>query len=213
MNNNIVSRSAPLAAALLAFAGAVGMSAAQAATLSVLPSATTVSAGESVDVAVVVSGLGDGAAPSLGAYDLVLGYDGLLLGFDTGSFGDPDLGNQLDLSGLGSFQLLNDGMSGVRAVELSFDAEADLDALQADSFTLFTLTFVADGGAGTSALTLAVNDLADAAGGFLTATVVNGAVTVVPVPAAGLLLLTAVGALGGITRRRRAGTGGGHATC
>ena len=78
--------------------------------------------------------------------------------------------------------------------ELSFDPPADLDSLQAGSFTLGTLAFLAIS-SGLSDLGLSVNALGDASGNPLTMGVQSGRVVVnaafVPEPAVLLLLLVA----------------------
>ena len=76
-----------------------------AATLSVNPVSQTVNAGSSFNVELVVSGLSNGTAPSLAAYDLYFNYDPTLLSFNNASYGDPILGDQLDIALLGSFTI------------------------------------------------------------------------------------------------------------
>ena len=54
--------------------GLLHMGAASAISLEAIPSSATISLGDSVDVEILIGGLGDGSAPSLGAYDIDLTY-------------------------------------------------------------------------------------------------------------------------------------------
>jgi hypothetical protein len=174
--------------------------AANAFTLSVVPQSPSVSLGGTLTVDVVAAGLLDGSAPSIGTYDLSLSYDSALL-----SLADVTFGSGLDVNGLGSMQDTSASTPGVaNAFELSFDSIADLNQLQPGTFSLFTLVFHA-GAIGTSALTLAINALGDAAGNALTPDVANATVSVapVPLPAAAWLLLSGIAATSGFVRRRR----------
>lgn len=65
----------------------------QAITLGFSPAAQNVVAGAPADVAITISGLGDGTAPSLGTFDLVIDFDPAVLSFSNVSFGDPVLGD------------------------------------------------------------------------------------------------------------------------
>ncbi|MGZ8239171.1 MAG: PEP-CTERM sorting domain-containing protein [Methylobacter sp.] len=109
-------------------------------------------------------------------------------------FGDPSLGDQLALGqSAESFFTPRDGS--VNLVELSFDTVADLSTLQADSFTLATLSFNALT-AGVSPLNISLNAIGDANGDPLPIeTITAGSVTVeanangsVPEPATWLLV-------------------------
>ena len=126
--------------------------------------------------------------------DLDVTFDDSILSFLGFTFGDPILGDQLDLSGLGSLTDVAPGAGTVNLFELSFDPPADLDSLQAGSFTLGTLAFLAIS-SGLSDLGLSVNALGDASGNPLTMGVQSGRVVVnaafVPEPAVLLLLLVA----------------------
>jgi hypothetical protein len=108
-------------------------------------------------------------------------------------WGDPVLGDQLDLLGLGSLASATPGSGLVNVFELSFDSVDDLNNLQAADFILARLLFDT-ASAGISALTLNINALGDAFGDALTANVQDGSVTVtsttiVPEPSSILLLL------------------------
>ena len=61
----------------------------QAITLGFSPAAQNVVAGAPADVAITISGLGDGTAPSLSTFDLVIDFDPAVLSFSSVSFGDP----------------------------------------------------------------------------------------------------------------------------
>ena len=176
---------------------------ADAATLQVVPSAAQVNVGGTVQVAFTVANLIDLAAPSLGDYDLDVNFNAAVLGFNSVSWGDPVLGDQLDLAHLGSFAQIDSStaLTGkVNLFELSFDDVAALNNTQAGSFTLFTLTFdvLANG---VSPITIGVNALGDAHGTGLSAQVTNGSVSAVPVPGALPLFASALLAAG--LRRRR----------
>jgi hypothetical protein len=178
---------------------------AQAIVIGFDPSSQTVAPGASVDVELTVSGLGDFAPDSLSVFDLDVSFDPAVLSFSAVAFGDPVLGDQLDLFGFGSFTDVVSGVGVVNLLELSFDLPGDLDTLQAGSFTLATLTFDALA-VGTSALSVAINALGDSFGDPLDATLAGGSVTVnaaVAMPEPGTLWLLAIGLLGlGLLRRR-----------
>ena len=158
----------------------------------------------SVDVALQISGLVDLAAPSLGTFDLDISFDPAVLHPPTVVFGDPVLGDQLDLFALGAISLATPAPGAVNLFELSLDTVADLNALQAGAFTLATLTF-APRSTGTSFVNASINALGDALGDPLDATVVPATVTVdvtqVPEPHALVLLAAGLGAFA--FRRRR----------
>ena len=143
---------------------------AAAITLRVDPAAQDATIGSTVNVGVIISGLGSGAAPSLSTFDLVATFDDSILSFVGFAFGDPVLGDQLDLSGLGSLTGVSGGVGTVNLFELSLDSAADLNALQPGSFTLGTLAFSAVS-TGVSAVGLSINALGDANGDPLQSTV------------------------------------------
>jgi hypothetical protein len=158
--------------------------------------------GDSVDIGIVISGLDSGVAPSLSTYDLDLYFDQSQLSFASAVFGDSVLGNQLDLFNFGS----NPAFTGITSpgvlnlFELSFDSSADLNDLQADSFTLATLTFNILN-AGTSQLDILINALGDADGNSLgDATATPAAITTVPLPPAFFMMFSGLFAV--LTTRR-----------
>lgn len=164
---------------------------AQAITISLNPTSPITTVSSSFDVALVISGLGSGTAPSLGAFDLDVGYDSVVLGFSNVVFG-----NQLDLFSLGSLTFFSSGAGSVNLYQLSLDDLNDLNTLQADSFTLATLSFNALS-AGVSPLSISLNAISDADGNALAIdSIVGDSVTVnanpntgsVPEPAAWMLL-------------------------
>lgn len=181
---------------------------AEAATLTITPSAPSVSEGGQVSVDLTVSGLGDGAAPSLGTYDLDLFFDSGLLGVSSVTFGD-----QLDLFGLGGLQITDNSVAGTLNIfELSFDTIDDLNTLQLSEFRLATITFDTLS-AGIAALTLGINAFGDAFGDPLDVTTGSttfeiAGVSEVPIPGALPLMASVLGGIFGFrklqSRRRSA---------
>ncbi|WP_174624492.1 hypothetical protein, partial [Candidatus Methylobacter favarea] len=166
----------------------------KAITLSWTPVTASAATGSSLDMALIISGLGDHVSPSLGVFDIDVDYEPSILGLGGVVFGDPGLGDQLalDQSADRSFTP-RDGS--VNLYELSFDTVADLNTLQAGSFTLATLSFNALS-AGVSPLNISLNAIGDANADSLSIEPVTaGPVTVeanadgsVPEPATWLLV-------------------------
>lgn len=176
---------------------------AHAINLDFIPPSQTVVTGTPIDVGIAISRLGAGSAPSLGTFDVVVNFDPTILGFNSVAYGDPGLGDQLDLFGFGSFIVTTPGLGFVNLFELSFDFPIDLDTLQAGSFTLATLTFDTLM-PGTSPLGLNVNALGDSFGDTLSAEVGSGSVDVVPEPAT--IFLFGSGVIGLVAWRVKAAT-------
>lgn len=178
--------------------------------LSIIPASQNTTVSSTVNAALVISGLGSGAAPSLGTFDVDVSFNSAILGLNNVVFGDPALGDQLDILGLGSLFISTPGAGMVNLFELSFDLSSDLDSFQAESFTLATLNFDALS-AGTSSLAISINALGDALGVTMVADSRNGSVTpadlsnnptpTVPEPSS--LLLITIGILGMIALAQR----------
>ena len=165
--------------------------------VSISPTSQSATAGSQVHANLVVSGLGDRATPSLGTFDVNVGFDPAIL-----SFISADFGNQLDILGLGSIQTVTRGIGVFVLFELSLDQPSDLDTLQKGSFTLASLNFNALA-AGTSALRISIIALGDSMGNPLVADSVNGNVNVTAVPEPSSYLLMGVGFLGLVLIRRQ----------
>lgn len=200
------------ALAVLALAG--GPQPARGITIDLVGPAGPVALGDPVLISVVVLGLGAGAAPSLGAWDLDVFFDATRMSTNAGAvaFGDPVQGDQLDIDPGGA---VGDGSDTLETLSLSAGtvelaqlaglgvAGADLDAFQLASFVLAEITFTAIGpGPALFGVCNPVSDpfctLADAFGQPLAFNVSGALVQTVPEPGIGLLL-----AVGGIAVLRR----------
>lgn len=173
-----------------------------AITIGLAPAVVTGTVGLAFDLDVVVSGLGNGVAPSLGAYDLDITFDPTLLTFDSTSFGGG--------LGAGSLQFSGAAAGVVDLAEVSLLSPAQLDALQSDSFVLATLRFtpIAEG---TSSLGFSQAIAGDGFGAPLQVT--TGGARVVAegvIPEPGALALFALGALA-VARATRVAARGGRA--
>jgi len=146
------------------------------AILTITPDTQSVSAGSPVSFAVNISGLGSGIA--LGAYVLDIGFDSALLNFTQATFGDPLLGDQLDLLNTGSNAPAATPSQGkINLIEFSLDDPTTLIANQASNFTLTTLSFTSLT-QGTSPITLSVNSLTDANANDIQSSTLNGSVAI-----------------------------------
>ena len=165
-----------------------------AVSLDLSPASSSVNLGDQVQVELRISGLGDGTAPSLGAYDFMLAFNPTVLGFSAFSFGDSILGNQLDLAGFGTVAGFDGGTPGQLSVfEISLDLSTDLDTLQAGAFALGTISFNTLGN-GVSALEFTSVLFSDAGGNPLAVQFGSGSISV-PEPVSGGLMVAAAVAL------------------
>lgn len=140
--------------------------------LSISPSQQLASLGTPVQADVLISGLGDGTAPSLGAFDIKVTFDPGVL-----EFSGYSLGTQL---GSNPIVAVKPGLGVVNLSAISLASATLLNNAQAGSFSLATLSFNPLT-LGASPLNLQVNVLGDAFGNPLSASVVqSGTVTVVP---------------------------------
>lgn len=172
----------------------------QALTIDLIPSNTQVNLGDSLQVEAKISGLNSTTASSLGVYDLNLQFDASRFAFNSVTWGDSVKGNQLDINHFGSLQMIDSSNSGwLNLFELSFDDALDLENLQADSFTLFSLVFSSIA-TGNGYFELDINAVGDAYGNSLNPIVnntdVNVAAVAVPEPATNMLLFIGLLALG-----------------
>ncbi|MDX1541408.1 MAG: hypothetical protein R3349_08380 [Geminicoccaceae bacterium] len=148
------------------------------------------------------SGLGDGMAPSVGAFDVdVTNSNPAVLQFDSAIFG-----NALGTPSGQAITSAGGTQSSIDLFEVSLLSEADLNAMQPASFTAGTLAFTAIQ-PGQSTLALVLNEIGDALGNPLGGITVGSplGVTVTPLPAAIAVLVPALGGLGLIAWRRRRG--------
>lgn len=153
--------------------------------LSLESSSANVSIGQTFNVDLNISGLGDNTAPSLAAFFVEINYDGKLLNLESVTYanllGSPDESDR--------FTTALDSNS-ISLDEISFLQTSELDALQPADFTLATLLFKATG-IGSSDLSLVDIDLSDADGFSFIPTIEQTSITVIPVPGALVLFLTA----------------------
>lgn len=164
---------------------------ANAISIDLIANQTLVNVGDNIEVQVRISGLNDASAPSLGVYDVNFNYDSSLFNVSNLVWGDSILGNQLDLNGLGSLQDSNSGLNWLSVLEVSFDDAMDLELLQADEFTLFSVLLNAVG-IGNGNFSLTANALGDAYGNNVSIDTFNNTsvnITGVSVPEPSSLLL------------------------
>jgi hypothetical protein len=184
---------------VVAISGLLGASPALGVSVSFLPATQNAGVGESVSVDLVVSGLAAGSAPSVGAFDLDVTFDPLVLAASSVTFGSF-LGDEAQAQVLTSSALAS-GLVDLAAV--SFLLPDELDALQPASFALATL-FFSTLAAGTSPLTLSQVFVDDALGARLAVDTVGGSVSVSrAVPGPATLGLVGVGLLAWTLRGRR----------
>ena len=161
--------------------------------VSINPVETQLGLGEIVGITLDIAGLGNGVA--LGSFDLSIDFDPALLQFNHVVFGDPLLGDQLDLAKQGqNLPSVTTTVGSVSLIEFSWDDSFVLLGQQANSFTLASLYFTAIS-SGISPLNLSLHSLADSEANYLVADNGNGSVSIhapinaVPEPAAIWLLI------------------------
>lgn len=163
-----------------------------AARLSVEASRPLIGLGDIAQVGLRISELGQGNAPSLGAFRIALDYDDTLLALrsvDYGaSLGDPTDPAETDI-------LTQTAPARVTLNETSFLLDTELDTLQPAGFILVSLAFEGIG-LGESPLRYGAVDLSDAFGSSLTPVLEGSTVAVVPLPGAAVLFVCALGLLG-----------------
>jgi hypothetical protein len=158
------------------------------------PDPTYAGTGDSISFDLIISGLGDFTADTLGTFDISVGFDTSALSFSSyslgGLLGDVSLVEALDASS---------GVLGgiVNVAEVSLLSGLALDALQPDLFTLATLNFnvinLAEG-VTTQLSVLQGAVLGDVSGGSLAVTEFGSAsVEAIPVPGTLLLLIASLG--------------------
>jgi hypothetical protein len=174
--------------------GTYGTTRALPITIGFVPSSQTVQLGLPVTVDIVISGLGDGKAPSVGSYELVVTYDPTIL-LPTGITPGPSLGYPY----FSIFEgIVDPGELNLK--ETSILLSWELDDLQPGSFALASISFDALA-VGTSLLGFSQVIVGDTAGGWLLVDPGSGSVAVVPAP--GTMVLLASGLIGLIAIRRR----------
>lgn len=136
---------------------------AQAASIDLFAAHPSVIVGDQVTLDVGIKGLGELSGPALGDYDVDVHFNNTLLRFDHVVWGDQQKGNQLDLNGIGSLQLLTESTDTLNLFELSFDSVSDLTTQQWGDFRLFSLVFTSLS-QGVADFSLSVNALGDAFG-------------------------------------------------
>lgn len=161
----------------LLFLLTVGQSKATALTMSTTSSNPII--GNTVDVELNVADLGNGTAPSVGAYNVNIAFDSSILAYNSVTFG-----NQLDLGFFGSIQDSDttNVLSGtLNLSETSFESETDLNNFQAQDFTLATITFDTIA-VGPSQITPSIVSFGDAAGDPLAVDTLSSGTVAVAVP-------------------------------
>jgi hypothetical protein len=176
---------------------------AEAITISFDPVSQNTVLGNPASVDLIISGLGDLQTPSLSTFDLNINFDPTILAFSSATFGDPILGDQLDIGGFGGFMDASITSPGVlNTYEISFDLPSDLDGFQAGNFILASLTFNTLA-LGNSTLILSDVILGDAEGEPLPASLESSRINVtdgsqsVPEPSTLILIGSGLFALGG----------------
>jgi hypothetical protein len=189
---------------VLSMAGVFNAPLAHSLVIGFQPDATFASTGDSIALNLVVSGLGNFAPDSLGAFDVSVGFDSAIFSFTSyslgGYLGDLGLFEALDVSS-------GAGIGTVNLAEVSLLSPSSLDALQPGGFTLATLNFAVldlPAGALTQFSILQEPILGDAFGNQLQPSAIGSAVIQgreSQVPAPGTLYLFIASILGWVVLR------------
>jgi hypothetical protein len=103
------------------------------------PLAGSTAVGGTVSISLNISGMGNGATPSLGAWLAEISFSGSIVNITAANV---VFGSGLDLGIFGSLQFVDDSTGGIiHADELSIEDPADLATMQSGAFTLATFTF------------------------------------------------------------------------
>jgi len=184
----------------LALALALAPRPASAVSIALAPASLTPS-GTSFTVDLIISGLGAGSAPSLGAFDVGIAFDPSFLGFSGATYG-----SQLGAVPADAITGTTSAAGLVRLAEISLLTPVELDTLQPAAFALATLSFdVLPGPISSGTLSFDGPILSDALGGSLAIESASGAsVRIVPaVPEPSGFLVFATGAAIASRRARR----------
>ena len=172
--------------------------------VTIAPQTQTIAPGASTSVQVGVSGFGLNAPPSLGGFDFNVAFNPAAVLFTGLTFGDPVLGDQLNLSGTGSingFSIVSPGV--LDFFEISLDPATTLDTMQPSHFVVATLQFQALAPGATS-LVPSLNSIGDSQGAPLTIGFQSGTIKVASAPEpASIWLVPAAGAWIAMRLKRR----------
>lgn len=220
-----ISKKAILGIVIGLGAWGISIEPAESISLTLTPTKQEITIGEVLSLDIAIVDLGNLLAPSVSTFDFDLSFDSNVLEFKELTFGDPLLGDQIDLSGdarqfteLGIFDAVGFSEPGpgvVNLFEVSLDFPQDLESEQPDDFVLATLDFTALY-AGNNNFDLTVNTLGDSEGNPLALDAINNSSVLVtdtpsksvPEPTASWLGLLSFLVVGGWGIRKTAGTQG-----